>query len=46
MEAKMRIIGLFLLLAATVQSFAAAPEWENHKIFGINKEKSHATFLC
>ena len=45
MKTKTRMMGLFLLLVSAGWSFAAAPEWENHKIFGINKEKSHATFF-
>lgn len=35
---------LFFLFAAISLS-ANAPEWENHKVFGINKEAAHATFF-
>lgn len=44
MRTKRVIAGLMFLLTAGVL-FAKAPEWENHEIFGINKEPSHATFF-
>lgn len=41
---KFTMVGLLQILCVMALT-AETPHWENHKVFAINKEKSHATFF-
>ncbi len=42
---KKTLFVLLMFAAGLIQSFAQPAEWENAKIFAVNKEPAHATFM-
>jgi len=42
---KLKFLCALLLLSGIQASIAQTPDWENEKIFGINKEPTHVTYI-
>lgn len=42
---KIKIIGTFILSALLNTAYSQIPDWENEAVYGINKEKTHVTYV-